>query len=88
MTDKSSLAAGTLGGASVRTQQSAARGLWSSRWVFFLAATGSAGRPLFWFALLMAGFMVWTHRSNLARMRAGTENRMVRGLRGLRGPGR
>jgi NSS family neurotransmitter:Na+ symporter len=42
MTDKSSLAAGTLGGASVRTQQSAARGLWSSRWVFFLAATGSA----------------------------------------------
>lgn len=48
----------------------------------WLAATGSAGRPLFWFALLMAGFMVWTHRSNLARMRAGTENRMVRGLRG------
>lgn len=42
MSDKSSLAAGTLGGASVRTQQSAARGLWSSRWVFFLAATGSA----------------------------------------------
>ncbi|WP_181295790.1 sodium-dependent transporter [Pseudomonas sp. Q2-TVG4-2] len=42
MTDKSSLVAGTLGGASVRTQQSAARGLWSSRWVFFLAATGSA----------------------------------------------
>ncbi|UNG19592.1 sodium-dependent transporter [Stutzerimonas zhaodongensis] len=42
MTDKSSIAAGTLGGASVRTQQSAARGLWSSRWVFFLAATGSA----------------------------------------------
>ena len=42
MTEKNSLAAGTLGGASVRTQQSAARGLWSSRWVFFLAATGSA----------------------------------------------
>ncbi len=42
MTDKSSIAAGSLGGASVRTQQSAARGLWSSRWVFFLAATGSA----------------------------------------------
>ncbi|QUE76730.1 sodium-dependent transporter [Stutzerimonas stutzeri] len=42
MTDKSSLVAGTLGGASARTQQSAARGLWSSRWVFFLAATGSA----------------------------------------------
>ncbi|HAQ86903.1 MAG TPA: sodium-dependent transporter, partial [Pseudomonas sp.] len=40
MTDKSSIAAGSLGG--VHTQQSAARGLWSSRWVFFLAATGSA----------------------------------------------
>lgn len=50
----------------------------------WLAATGSAGRPLFWFALVMAGFMVWTHRSNLARMRAGTESRMLRSLRGPR----
>ncbi|MGK9065712.1 sodium-dependent transporter [Stutzerimonas chloritidismutans] len=41
MTEKS-LAAGTLGGASDHAQQRAARGLWSSRWVFFLAATGSA----------------------------------------------
>jgi acyl phosphate:glycerol-3-phosphate acyltransferase len=44
----------------------------------WLAATGQAGRPLFWFALAMAGFVVWTHRVNIARMRAGTENRMVR----------
>ncbi len=42
MTDKSSLAAGSLAGALARPQSSAARGLWSSRWVFFLAATGSA----------------------------------------------
>ena len=42
MTDKSSLAAGSLAGALARPQPRAARGLWSSRWVFFLAATGSA----------------------------------------------
>jgi acyl phosphate:glycerol-3-phosphate acyltransferase len=50
----------------------------------WLAATGQAGRPLFWFALAMAGFVVWTHRVNIARMRAGTENRMVRPLLGRR----
>jgi acyl phosphate:glycerol-3-phosphate acyltransferase len=50
----------------------------------WLAATGQAGRPLFWFALAMAGFVVWTHRVNIARMRAGTENRMVRPRLGRR----
>lgn len=48
----------------------------------WLAASGQAGRPLFWFALLMAGFVVWTHRLNIARLRAGTEPRMFRGLVG------
>lgn len=48
----------------------------------WLAATGQSGRPLFWFALLMAGFVAWTHRSNIARMRAGTENRLARSLAG------
>lgn len=50
----------------------------------WLAATGQWGRPLFWFALLMAGFVAWTHRSNIARMRAGTEHRMFRGPAGRR----
>lgn len=50
----------------------------------WLAATGQAQRPLFWFALLMAVFVVWTHRSNIARMRAGQESRMFRGLAGRR----
>lgn len=50
----------------------------------WLAATGQAGRPLFWFALLMAGFVAWTHRGNIARMRAGTENRLSRSLAGRR----
>ena len=38
MTDKTSLAAGTFAGARARIQDNASRGLWSSRWVFFLAA--------------------------------------------------
>lgn len=50
----------------------------------WLVATGQAGRPLFWFSLLMAGFVAWTHRSNIARMRAGNETRMFPGLLGRR----
>lgn len=50
----------------------------------WLAAAGQSGRPLFWFALVMAGFVAWTHRANIARMRAGTESRMFRGLAGGR----
>lgn len=50
----------------------------------WLAATGQSGRPLFWFALLMAGFVAWTHRSNIARMRDGKETRMFPGLLGRR----
>jgi glycerol-3-phosphate acyltransferase PlsY len=50
----------------------------------WLAAGGAAEGPLFWFALLMAGFVAWTHRSNMARLRAGTESRAFRGLVGRR----
>ena len=46
----------------------------------WLAATGQLGGPLFWFALVMAAFVVWTHRINIARMRAGEEHQMFRGL--------
>jgi acyl phosphate:glycerol-3-phosphate acyltransferase len=31
--------------------------------------------PLFWFGVVMALFIVFTHRSNIRRLRAGTENR-------------
>jgi acyl phosphate:glycerol-3-phosphate acyltransferase len=48
----------------------------------WLALAGQAGRPIFWFALAMAVFVAWTHRGNIARMRAGTESRMFRGLAG------
>ncbi|MGH8372407.1 MAG: glycerol-3-phosphate 1-O-acyltransferase PlsY [Gammaproteobacteria bacterium] len=38
-------------------------------------------RPgLFWFALSMALFILYTHRGNVARMRAGTENRFKRAM--------
>jgi glycerol-3-phosphate acyltransferase PlsY len=50
----------------------------------WLVLAGQAGSPLFWFALVMALFVAWTHRSNIARMRAGVENRMFRGLLGRR----
>jgi len=35
-------------------------------------------RPLLALALAMAAFIVWTHRSNIARMRSGTEARLGR----------
>lgn len=50
----------------------------------WLVLTDRLGTPLFWFALVMAVFVAWTHRSNIARMRAGVENRMFRGLSGRR----
>jgi acyl phosphate:glycerol-3-phosphate acyltransferase len=50
----------------------------------WLGLAGQAAGPVFWFALLMAAFVAWTHRGNLARMRAGTESRMFPGLAGRR----
>jgi acyl phosphate:glycerol-3-phosphate acyltransferase len=37
-----------------------------------------AGAALIVFAIAMAAFMAWTHRANIARMRAGNENRVKR----------
>jgi len=34
--------------------------------------------PLFLFSAAIAVFIIWTHRSNIARMRAGNENRVQR----------
>lgn len=49
----------------------------------WLVTRGAAGTPLFVFAVAMAALIVFTHRSNIARMRAGTESRMLRaGRRG------
>ena len=36
------------------------------------------GPPQFWFAAAIAAFNVWSHRSNIGRLLAGTENRFVK----------
>ena len=40
--------------------------------------TLGAGSPVFLVSIPIAGFVVWTHRANLARLRAGTEPRTFR----------
>lgn len=44
----------------------------------YIALMGEAGLPLLLFMSGMSVFIAFTHRSNIARMRAGTENRMHR----------
>lgn len=43
-----------------------------------LTVPGGLASPLGAFAVAMTGFIVYTHRSNIQRMRAGTENRFER----------
>jgi len=44
-----------------------------------ILAVGAVPRgPLLLFGLAAAGFVIYTHRSNIARMRAGTEPRAKR----------
>ena len=43
--------------------------------VAILATTGTASPPLLWFAVAMAGLIVFTHRENICRMRRGEESR-------------
>jgi glycerol-3-phosphate acyltransferase PlsY len=40
----------------------------------------SVADPLLWFALALAAFIVFTHRGNLQRLLAGTENRIERAM--------
>jgi glycerol-3-phosphate acyltransferase PlsY len=46
--------------------------------VAFAAIGGEAAAPLVVFGVLMAAFVALTHRANIARMRAGNENRARR----------
>jgi glycerol-3-phosphate acyltransferase PlsY len=43
--------------------------------IFVLATTHDSSSPLFLFGCLMVVFVCYTHRSNIARMRAGNEHR-------------
>ena len=49
-----------------------------SCWLLPLATALKFGPAEFWFAAAIAAFNVWTHRSNIARLLAGTENRFVK----------
>jgi glycerol-3-phosphate acyltransferase PlsY len=49
-----------------------------SCWLLPLFTSLKFGQPQFWFAAAIAAFNVWTHRSNIGRLLAGTENRFVK----------
>ncbi|MEY5006257.1 MAG: hypothetical protein RI969_1345 [Verrucomicrobiota bacterium] len=49
-----------------------------SCWLLPLFTKLTFGQPEFWFAAAIAAFNLWTHRSNLGRLLAGTENRFVK----------
>jgi len=49
-----------------------------SCWLLPLCTQLTFGQPEFWFAAAIAAFNVWTHRSNIGRLLAGTENRFVK----------
>ncbi|MEY4086558.1 MAG: Glycerol-3-phosphate acyltransferase [Verrucomicrobiota bacterium] len=49
-----------------------------SCWLLPLATSLRFGPAEFWFAAALAAFNVWTHRSNIGRLLAGTENRFAR----------
>ena len=49
-----------------------------SCWLLPLFTSLTFGQPEFWFAAAIAAFNVWTHRSNIGRLLAGTENRFVK----------
>ena len=53
---------------------------WSVPLYALLATERGAGDPLFLFGIAMGTFITWTHRSNLARLRAGTENRFEQAM--------
>ena len=42
-------------------------------------ANGTWNKPLFIFSLIAAILAIWKHRANIARLKAGTENRMGQG---------
>jgi glycerol-3-phosphate acyltransferase PlsY len=45
---------------------------------FALWLLGLQSPPLLAFAIVMASFLVWTHRSNIERMQSGNEPHMTR----------
>lgn len=52
--------------------------------VALLALNGWTVTPVFVIALVVSGFVFWTHRANIGRLRAGTESRFDVWRRGVR----
>jgi glycerol-3-phosphate acyltransferase PlsY len=48
--------------------------------VWLALTTLPADQPLFIYCVAMAAYLVFSHRSNIHRMRTGTENRMTRAM--------
>ena len=48
--------------------------------VYVAATQLPEGQPVFIYCLLMAAYIVYCHRSNIQRMREGTENRVTRAM--------
>jgi glycerol-3-phosphate acyltransferase PlsY len=49
-----------------------------SCWLLPLCTALKFGQSEFWFAAAIAAFNVWTHRSNIGRLLAGTESRFAK----------
>ena len=61
--------------------------IWSLPLYALLVGGSGVADPQFAFGVAMALFITWTHRSNLARMRAGEEHRFARAMLFRRGGG-
>jgi glycerol-3-phosphate acyltransferase PlsY len=44
-----------------------------------LVLPSEGGRPLLWFTIALAAFVIWAHRANVARLARGEEHRFGRG---------
>jgi glycerol-3-phosphate acyltransferase PlsY len=54
--------------------------IWGS-WHHGRIQDGTWNKPLFAFTVVIAVMAIWKHRSNLRRLREGTEPRLVRGAK-------
>ena len=61
-----------------RRRAAADDALWGSMATTDGSQDGTWNKPLFFFSLVIAILAIWKHRSNIERLRAGTEHRFTR----------
>ena len=44
--------------------------------LYFERASHATSKTIIWFTFLVCAFVIWKHRANLARLRAGTEAKL------------